>query len=53
MDGAHGIRTFMQKQIKDIEGAQRRAARFVKNEYGTTPGTIAGFQCHAVQNRSK
>ena len=30
----------VQKQIKDIESMQRRAARFVKNEYGTTPGTV-------------
>ena len=30
----------IQKQIKDIESAQRRSARFVKNEYGTTPGII-------------
>ena len=28
------------KQIKDIESVQRRAARFVKNEYSTTPGTV-------------
>ena len=39
MDVAHGVRTF-KNTIKDIESAQRRAARFVKNEYGTTPGTI-------------
>ena len=39
MDVAHMIITF-KKQIKDIESTQRRAARFVKNEYGTTPGTI-------------
>ena len=29
----------IQKQIKDIERVQRRVARFVKNEYSTTPGT--------------
>ena len=29
----------IQKQIKDIESVQRRAARFVKNEYSTAPGT--------------
>ena len=28
------------KQIKDIESVQRRAARFVENEYSITPGTI-------------
>ena len=28
------------KQIKDIERVQRRAARFVENEYSITPGTI-------------
>ena len=39
MDVVHGIRTF-KNTIKDIESAQRRAARYVKNEYGTTPGTI-------------
>ena len=33
MDVAHGVRTF-KNTIKDIESAQRRAARFVKNEYG-------------------
>ena len=27
-------------EIKDIESAQRRSARFLKNEYSTTPGTI-------------
>ena len=27
-------------EIKDIESTQRQAARFVKNKYGTTPGTI-------------
>ena len=30
----------IQKQIKDIESVQRRTARFVKNEYSTTYGTI-------------
>ena len=40
MDVVHGIRTF-KNTIKDIqESAQRRAARYVKNEYGTTAGTI-------------
>ena len=29
----------IQKQIKDIDSVQRRAARFVKNEYSTAPGT--------------
>ena len=28
------------KQIKDIESVQRRAARFVENEYSITPGTV-------------
>ena len=28
------------KQIKDIESVQRRAARFVKNEYSITPGIV-------------
>ena len=39
----HGCCTWhqhIQKQIKDIESVQRRAARFVKNEYSTTPGTV-------------
>ena len=39
MDVAHGISTFKNKK-KDVESAQRRSARFVKNECGTTPGTI-------------
>ena len=39
MDVVHGVRTF-KNTIKDIESAQWRAARYVKNEYGTTPGTI-------------
>ena len=39
VDVVHGIRTF-KNTIKDIESAQRRAARYVKNEYGTNPGTI-------------
>ena len=30
----------IQKQIKDIESVQRQAARSVKNEYSTTPGTL-------------
>ena len=30
-----------QKQIKDIESVQRRAARFVNNEYSTTSGTVS------------
>ena len=28
------------KQVKDIERVQRRAARFVENEYSITPGTV-------------
>ena len=28
------------KQIKDIESVQRRAARFVENEYSITPGIV-------------
>ena len=39
MDVAHGVHTF-KNTIKDIESAQRQAASFVKNEYGTTLGTI-------------
>ena len=31
---------YIQKQIKDIESVQRRAARFVKSEYSTTPGSV-------------
>ena len=30
----------MGTRLKDIDGAQRRSARFLKNEYRTTPGTI-------------
>ena len=33
----------IQKQIKDIESIQKRAARFVKNEYSTTPGTVTNL----------
>ena len=34
MDVVHGTRTF------NIESVQRRVARFVTNEYSTTPGTV-------------
>ena len=34
MDVVHAIRTF------NIESVQRRTARFVTNEYSTTPGTV-------------
>ena len=34
MDVLHGTRTF------SVEGVQRRVARFVTNEYSTTPGTV-------------
>ena len=33
-------RTFKKRMIKDIESIKRRAARLVKNEYSTTPGTV-------------
>ena len=33
----------IQKQIKDIENIQKRAARFVKNEYSTTPDTVTNL----------
>ena len=34
MDVVHGTRTF------SVDGVQRRVARFVTNEYSTTPGTV-------------
>ena len=34
MDVLHGTRTF------SVESVQRRVARFVTNEYSTTPGTV-------------
>ena len=34
MDVVHGTRTF------SVESVQRRVARFVTNEYSTTPGTV-------------